>query len=277
MSTIASDEAPYLTLLTGRNVVWHRNGESVSFQPPRAISQITALASCYSRFRHTSKYISHIDIDEFFVFSPKTVQETLQLSQAPRNLFDLSEAVFSKNSALVSIKFDPVTFFYCNVTTGKEHTPFNAMEYPHQGYPPHNITSTPLPRLGTWQVSEHSKESYESKLIMRADAVGMFYIHYISLIEVGPWSKSLKDSSMRLPVTSIALYHYKHPQYLSNNILEGIVPISREARYWDCEDEIRVAKIGVDYHAKISYEIHLQLKRNYIKKMKNITSYQNKV
>jgi hypothetical protein len=44
-------------------------GRSVSrfFQPPRAIAQTAALASCYSRFKRKTKWMAHIDDDEFLV------------------------------------------------------------------------------------------------------------------------------------------------------------------------------------------------------------------
>jgi hypothetical protein len=46
-------------------------GRSVSrfFQPPRAIAQTAALASCYSRFKRKTKWMAHIDDDEFLVCS----------------------------------------------------------------------------------------------------------------------------------------------------------------------------------------------------------------
>lgn len=37
------------------------------FRPPRAISQTAALASCYSRFKHTTEWMIHVDDDEFMV------------------------------------------------------------------------------------------------------------------------------------------------------------------------------------------------------------------
>lgn len=38
------------------------------FSPPRAIAHTAALSSCYSRFRHTTNWMLHIDDDEYLVF-----------------------------------------------------------------------------------------------------------------------------------------------------------------------------------------------------------------
>jgi hypothetical protein len=40
---------------------------NVFFQPPRAVSQTAALASCFSRFKSTSKWMAHMDDDEYLV------------------------------------------------------------------------------------------------------------------------------------------------------------------------------------------------------------------
>lgn len=52
------------------------------FFPPKAIAQSAALASCLSRFRYTSRYIAHIDDDEFFFLS-KVVRESIQETKKP--------------------------------------------------------------------------------------------------------------------------------------------------------------------------------------------------
>ena len=44
-----------------------RSGQPNGFQPPRPVAQYAALASCYGRFRRNSKYMAHIDEDEFLV------------------------------------------------------------------------------------------------------------------------------------------------------------------------------------------------------------------
>ena len=43
---------------------------NVFFQPPRAISQTAALASCFSRYKASSKWMAHMDDDEFLVGGP---------------------------------------------------------------------------------------------------------------------------------------------------------------------------------------------------------------
>jgi hypothetical protein len=43
------------------------------FRPPRAIAQTAALASCYSRFKRKTKWMTHIDDDEFLVRSPSSL------------------------------------------------------------------------------------------------------------------------------------------------------------------------------------------------------------
>eukprot|EP01038_Epipyxis_sp_PR26KG_P016571 gene16571-22622_t len=57
---------------SGRATQWYESDTvHMSFRPPRAIAQTAALASCYARFRSSSKYITHIDEDEFLFVSLK--------------------------------------------------------------------------------------------------------------------------------------------------------------------------------------------------------------
>jgi hypothetical protein len=67
----------------------HGVQENKFFNPPRAIAQTAALASCYSRFKRKTKWMTHIDDDEFLVSSvylPLTVSPglfSLSLSLIP--------------------------------------------------------------------------------------------------------------------------------------------------------------------------------------------------
>ena len=58
-----------------------RSGQPNGFQPPRPVAQYAGLASCYGRFRRDSKYIAHIDEDEFLTVPMNIKQQKLDNQQ----------------------------------------------------------------------------------------------------------------------------------------------------------------------------------------------------
>jgi hypothetical protein len=80
-----------------------QKANSTSFLPPKPIAQTAALGSCYSRFRHTSEYIMHIDVDEF-VLSRET------------SLPMFAEKLFKKSPHSVALSIAPVMMVDCNST-----------------------------------------------------------------------------------------------------------------------------------------------------------------
>ena len=205
-----------------------------------------------------------------FSYSGSLMKTQLETSKPLSSLYDIAEAVFAANPKSLSIRFEPVLFYPCNVSKHIEHIPYNAIEYPDHvnlsSIP--TTTSTVLPRLGVWDVSEPFKRNFECKLIMRTIAVGMYYVHFESLIESGPWKPvRLRDvSTITYPLTHLALLHYKYPPEPSDNILEGFPPTSEESFYGaTCRRLRRRARnrYNYQYHAQISQEIARRLKDNY--------------
>lgn len=256
-------------MASGRWNVYRRagSGEAVFFQSPKAIAQQNGLASCYTRFKHTSKYMAHIDDDEFLVFDGVKVKESLQLSKEPKTLVTLSDSIFAANPLASAIRFEPVLFWPCNITKGYENTKFNAIRYPSE-IEDKLYQQTPLPRLGVWDLSEAYEDPYECKLIMRTDAVGMFFVHFISLIENGPWEKRDQKSSLTYPLTHLSMLHYKYPQSLARHVLDGSLPYTNESFANDCKYWKRFRHKGKDYHAKISYDTGMILKQLYSQRMR---------
>lgn len=246
----------------GRWSSYEYNGESLSFKSPRAISQHAALASCYSRFRHTSTYMTHIDEDEFLVFSSELVANTYHLSRPPRDLFELAESVFQRHPSDVAIRFEPVIFAPCNRSNHKQLEYYNAIASADTSTVFHieqQYISTPLPRLGVWDAS-YRYEPFECKLLWRTDVVAMFFVHFITMIE----DRRFKDISMTLPLSHIALLHYKYPASLAKNILESELPLKVNAFQEECSKIPPQFKI---YHAQVPLALAEGLKARYRKRM----------
>lgn len=137
-------------MASGRGTWWAFDNPHSYFQPPRAIAQTAALASCYTRYRSTSKYIAHIDDDEFFAFdstendhldnSPDVNTSSTSsggqyptvslggLSSIPLSassgrearqgdvrvsLFDIAERTFAENPRSPALRVSPVDKYHC--------------------------------------------------------------------------------------------------------------------------------------------------------------------
>jgi hypothetical protein len=88
------------------------------------------------------------------------------------------------------------------------------------------------PRLGHWLVSSEGPE-FEGKLIMNTKAVGMFYVHYLSMIEKtyygsreGKWSAKPYIVDMTLEG---ALLHFKVPAVRSGSVYGASLRYTRKA------------------------------------------------
>jgi hypothetical protein len=244
----------------------NRKGEKVHFKCPMAIAQQTAIASCYSRFRHTSKYMAHIDHDEFLVYSQSFLKTKFSMSAASSTLYHVIDRIFTMNPKNSAIAFEPIVFWPCNITKGLEHTPNNALEYSASSRPVNNRTYSPLPRLGIWDLSNPIPSGFECKLVMRTDAVGMFFVHYISMLELGSWAK--KDPAISFPTTQLAMFHYRHRTATTRKALESQLPITPGSFQRECNDTKRTKNRGVLYHAQIAEHISVVLKQNFIRRMK---------
>jgi hypothetical protein len=242
-------------LAGGRWTVYRVDGNPRFFQSPRAIAQAAALGSCYSRFKHTSKYMIHVDDDEFLAFSGQRLE-----TNSSGSLYDVAEVVFESNPAAAAVRFEPVLFWPCNTTGNIERLPHNAIEAPN-----HNIRHverpSPLPRLGVWDLSWRY-EKHEAKLLMRTDAVGMFFVHYISLIEPG-WESSPERTTVTLDLMQGAVFHYKYPASLANTLSDGQLPFTEHAFNDECHYYKGNANVGKTYHAQVPYAIVTALKERY--------------
>lgn len=247
-------------MASGRWTIWFKNDTRFDFKAPYAIAQSAALASCYSRFRHTSKYMTHIDDDEFLVFSKSYFNG--QNNSKDFNIINVADKIFKENPKVAAIKFEPVQFFPCKTAGNKESVQSKTFDYSNFGI---NSTSTttstiysPLPRLGIWDQSELGY-AYEGKLLMRTDAVNMFFIHYLSSLSYRKYDLE----PITLPLKALTLFHYKYPYQLSNTLLGGQLPIEPHSFMEECRGLEHQDFASSDSHAKISYDINIKLKEQY--------------
>lgn len=154
------------------------NATSEFFQPPRCIAQAAALASCYLRFQHTARYIAHVDVDEFlFLRAPSaTFADGARLPvgvAAPRpfHLRDAADEIFALLPRFVAVSFYPILVDACGRSPA-DATIGAASE------------ATP-PLLPTFARATGGNvgRPFETKLLLRTDAVVMFFVHYLLQVE----------------------------------------------------------------------------------------------
>ena len=194
-------------MASGRWCHWFNINATVDngtyFHPPRPIAQSAALASCYSRFKRFTKYMMHIDDDEFVAMNSSLVRPRSKNRGRKANkrlkfrgaLFDYANRMFLMNPHAAAIHIRPVGKYNCPSAElfGKKKIEVSSgLEVPK------------LPRIGKHLVSRLIP-SYESKLLMRTDAVRMFYIHYISQLEE-PYNSY---SPVEIDNKDVVLLHYK--------------------------------------------------------------------
>jgi hypothetical protein len=191
-------------MASGRWMQWKRGGSnhSIYFQAPKAISQSGALASCYSRYRKTSKYMVHIDDDEFIALNRSKKSK----SPSGGSLLQFVDEMFFKYPNKIAIGFRQVSKIHCPTKIkGKQ--------------PDIQRTSLLLPRIGRWQHTECGSK-VEQKLIMKTDSVRMFYIHYLSQVE-SRLGDSNKHTILLANMTDAVLLHYRVPPDISGDIFGG--------------------------------------------------------
>lgn len=168
------------------------------FHPPNRITQSSALASCYTRFRHTTKYMAHIDDDEFF----KVAHPSGPQINPEKPLLHYTDAMFANFPAAPAIKFTPVMMVTCPAPADFDFTTsdFGAL----------------LPRLGKHPFGRMGRLG-DGKMIMRTDAVDMFFVHYLTALATGV---KQRQSLMSHPRRAVLL-HYKTSPHLSGNDITG--------------------------------------------------------
>ena len=188
---------------SGRFVIYTDPAEGLTaFRPPRAIAHSAALASCYSRFRKTSRYMMHIDDDEFVALGRKvmsTLKGHLKDQEMRGPLVRFASRMFRENPLATSIVIEPMQKHLCSGMGPKDRSGVNANQSSHQ-----------LPRVGNWQFTVPG-HSAEGKLIMKTKAVRMFFVHYVSQTEDG--SKDYESKAAHR--SEAVLLHYKEPREVS--------------------------------------------------------------
>ena len=159
------------------------------FKPPNPISQTAALTSCFVRFKSTSKYMIHIDIDEFIAVNKDGMKEPSTTTTTAATTTSLITAfankVFDRYSLAIAMYLRPIMVSFCPHLTefttpyfkpkGSQYRP-SSSEHTHQGDERGTFV---LPKLGMWQHGNHGT-LHEGKLIMRSDMVDNYFVHYIA-------------------------------------------------------------------------------------------------
>ena len=203
-------------MASGRWCHWgsDSNPRGEFFKPPRAIAQSAALGSCYSRFKRFTKYMMHIDDDEFVAMNLFTARSTKKKRSGRRlkfkgALYDYANQMFSKAPLAAALHLRPVGKYNCPSVE-----PLGQKDIANQDF---NLNSTLhnsiLPRIGVNLVST-SLSHFESKLLMRTDAVRMFFIHYLTQLEE-PY-KSYHP--LAVDINEVALLHYKSAPVVTGDI-----------------------------------------------------------
>jgi len=212
------------------------------FQPPRAIAQTAALASCYSRFKHTSKYMLHMDDDEFFNFNASAFISSSSSSSLP-NLVDLADELFEKNPLAPSLRFSPVDMLDCRSVASSSSEQYQYLKHVFGDtvlwnkspgevltdlvhvtgtLPASSPSMHALPRLAVWRHGKRGQQ-YEGKMLLRTDMVRMFFVHYVTQLE--PSFDFAKHKPFDLPWDKASVLHYRVPIQISKAPWGSPIPI----------------------------------------------------
>ena len=205
-------------MASGRWCHWRNASLPVFFQPPRAIAQSAALASCYSRFRRFTKYMVHIDDDEFIVMNSSLANPKSTNNSGSRKkrkfqgaLYEYANRIFLQNPKSAAIRFSPIGKYHCpsvEFLGEKEHMTQVLNESESS-----RLQKSILPRIGKYLVSQ-KQSVFESKLLMKTDAVRMFFIHYLSQLEAPYKSYDPIVIDMR----EVVILHYKIAPIITGDI-----------------------------------------------------------
>ena len=201
-----------------RNASLPVNQRPVYFQPPRAIAQSAALASCYSRFKRLTEYMVHIDDDEFIVMNSSLANPKVSKHRGSRKrrkfrgaLYKYAKKLFLQNPEAAAIQFSPIGKYNC--PSGEFLGEKEDMTGILNGSEIIRLKERVLPRIGRYLVSQNMSQ-FESKLLMRTDAVRMFFIHYLSQLEV-PYKSYVP---IVVDVKEAVLLHYKTAPIITGDI-----------------------------------------------------------
>lgn len=238
---------PYLNCVrgmsSGRGTWWLEEWDQVEFtyfQPPRAVAQTAALASCYSRFRYFSRYMAHIDDDEFFAI---THEDNAEWGPALHNLPDLADKLFLQNPKAPAIRFFPVNFFDCSPLPITDPDSTSDMELEVARIKQElQVHPSQLPRIRKWLYGKAGYDN-EGKMILRTDSVGMYFVHYVTLVDrydVSYANDSIVQNfdDIYMPKMKHAtLFHYKEPAAVSGSIFGSRIPFERGPEAKECRKD----------------------------------------
>jgi Glycosyltransferase family 92 len=242
-----------------------RKGNNVSmFIPPAAASHTAALASCYLRFSDYTKYMIHIDEDEFIALADLNNTSAFNIigqavvDPSSSLINDFAQKLFDVHPSRAAIGIVPVLLADCIAKAesglgGPAVTVKNG-RYSAQG--PINTTgiergyrsfaaaqsrfrslesSAPLdylPRLSNTLAGTDTFKRDETKLIMRTDRVAMFHVHFVTYLKGGQPVTARDD--LILPTTSAALLHFRSEYEFSGSVWGFTIPTDFNSVFYYC-------------------------------------------
>lgn len=184
---------------------------------PTSIAQSAATASCFARFKSLTRFMAHIDIDEFFlVRQPRSSPDPLTHDDGMLKTF--VQQKFQRHPRAAVLTFSPVSMLLCERSPLMKYGIFKgarAASLPISSWVDSersNATHTHhvFPRLGKYRDSEPGVR-YEVKLITRSDAVEYVFTHFVSLFSS---SAARSVEPINVPLRQGVLLHYRKTGYL---------------------------------------------------------------
>lgn len=260
-------------MASGRWLHWMDGEVSTFFQPPRVIAQTAALASCYSRYKSSTEWMAHIDDDEFLSFNfgrrywGKRLTSLLQLVQTTTLKLPKTRAIYFKPLHVMNCPEDKAMYdFLRNHKDEVTNGVVEDFEELSTNKGKKGRISDVLPRFGKWQTARLGVD-WEGKMIMRTDAVGMFFVHYITLREPGEWDRE----AHQLDYFEGAVLHYKTLQEDSGSIFGAYLPFEKGAVPQDCRlKKKHILAMNVNatiLRKRLTSAIVPYLEKNYISRM----------
>ena len=203
---------------SGRWFGWMESGEQnlTWFPPPTAIAQTAALDSCYLRFKHTSTYMAHIDDDEFISFSRQAPSSSslngVRYPRLLKSLVDYVEHTFATGPKTAPAIYIPPAYIVDCCNHSESCSTLNG-----------------LPRLGRDSAAAGSTthrqlflpaDTHERKLIMKTEAVGAFYVHYITFLmepDTVTGTRWRLGDAIEANISDATVFHFKMPPSLDRD------------------------------------------------------------
>lgn len=170
----------------------------------------------------------HIDVDEFLSVIPRSRRSRTEKQQGSVDLAKMADKYFLRHPTIPALSFAPIHMHHC---------PRLNVQGPSE--------LIQLPRVHTWNHGNLSDRSiHNGKLLMRTEAVGGFFVHYITMLEDYPRNeshpnRSWNPSPYRVPIKFAALLHYKVPAHVSGSIYGQLLPL-RNTENATCRAAARV-------------------------------------